>query len=219
MSMTKRQYRSNVIDLGGTYGAEMRLGNRIIDRAVQFAIDEVYRRIVAKRSWIFEKTATLADGDALPDDYVTMIDVYYTSGGHRVSFRYAPLPSLGGVKNNTSALGEADDPCYSLVDHKLITTPAGLSGISVVYNAKPTQLYNPQSQPIDTTVSNIPQDLDGLVIRGAFERVAILMAEEPDAFKMTQESIERVRQDNMQLYMEQMERLMTTKGANDVTVH
>lgn len=217
MAYTLKKYYDDVVDLAASYGVEIRLGKRHFYRAIQMSVDEVFRRIFPKRPQIFEKTATLADGDPLPSDYVAFQDVYMLDGsGNRIGFRFAPIPEIPAMKLNTTALATSTEPVFNLYRNatndplRFHTLPVAIASVQFVYTSKPTVLWDYQNTTgRETITSNLPEDTDQLVVRGAFERLTVMMVEEQDALNITQAGLERIQAANAELYMEHLTNVLS----------
>jgi hypothetical protein len=219
--MTAKGLLDIVRDIAGSYGVEIRLSDRLIYRSVQYSVDEMYRRIMPKRPEWFEKTAVLNDGSAMPSDFVSIVDVFSTIGGVLTGFRYATVPDIPALKNNTAAIADATEPAYARWGAAMHTIPAATNGFTLVYNGKPTQFYTPTATiaAMAATVVVMPEDTFRLIARGAFERISVMLVPETDALEITQASLERIQKDNQQLYLEQLQRLLeNSRGGIDVSV-
>lgn len=204
MAKTKAQYRGLVRELAGAYELEIKLSQPQIDKAIQNSIDEVFTHIFPKRPHLWRKTAVLNHGAALPTDWLGYAgNAWITDGsGNKSPFRYAPIPMIPAVKKNHMELATATEPVLYFCERKMFTVPAAIQNVSIEYFSQPVQLYG--ASVTDATPSDIPQDFDGVVVRGALDRLFTMMVEEKVALELTEAEFESIQKSNMELYSNQL---------------
>lgn len=195
MSLTKAQRRYRTKVLAEVYRTNIKLQDMEIDLNVERARDEVFRRFMSVRESLFRKSTTLADGDALPVDWVLAANRAVTSGGKKMAF--INVSDIGFTSNNTWGAATSTNACYYFCNQKFNTVPAGLTGNTVYYYYQPVRLAG-TSIP-DSTTDNMPQELEAAIIAGAFERCLQMMLEEADALKLTQVELDNTKE-SLQLF-------------------
>lgn len=198
MSRTLQDFESLVRELAASYELEIDLSPGIIRTAINRAVGEVYRYILPKRPYLYRRTATLADGAALPSDYLHYAGLAYIKDGtgKRTDFRYTPVAEIPAIKRNFILLGNAKNPALWISDKAIHTWPAAISGIQFEYWIRPLPMVDP------TETSATPPDMEMLVARCAFERCLIVMLGEKDSLAVTQDKLQKVQTENLALFTE-----------------
>lgn len=168
MSLTTQQRLNKLTIYANQYVPLEKLPPQLLVKFIEHSRDHVWRGIIIARDYLFRKTATVADGDAYPADFVSYANnAYYTYLAVVYPFAYLNTQEIGSATNNTFALGSNTTPKLYFTDHTIKTIPAGLSGITFEYIFQPTALSTTDLSVTD----EMPEDTEDMIVRGAFERV------------------------------------------------
>lgn len=192
MSLTLAQRLAKVEAYAMVYHRGIKLSDQLMIKNIERSRDEVYRRFLNTQENTFRKPVSLADGAALPADFVIFANNAYWTSGTNFPAALIEVEEIPEVYVNplVSAVSTGNKyACYYSADQKFNTIPAGLT-MTVEYYAKPAALF---TTPIDLTLTdNMPEDTEDAIARGAFERCLQVLLDEQTALPYTQAQIAAV---------------------------
>lgn len=201
MSLTLKQRLDWVKALGYVYHPSIALSDQMMCLNLQFARNEQYKLDLRVNEQNYRKTATVADADNLPDDFVMYADnAYYTNSGTVTPLKLIQIESLPGVKVNSCIKGFASQPVIYFANQKINTYPASITGITFEYYWKPDDLFDPVTPKADNTTDNMPAYTEPNIIRGAAERNLLMLMTRDQAMQLMQEKAINVAQINDAFY-------------------
>lgn len=201
MSLTMKQRRDWVKALGMVYHPEVELTPQLIDLNLQWSRNEQYKSDLRANEHNYRKSATLTDGDPLPDDFVLYADeAYYDNSGTNtplalISIFQVPFARTG----NTLIKGLATQPKLFFANQNVNTIPAGLS-FTFTYYWRPVDLFNPTSPVADSLEDNMPAYTEPNIVRGAAERNLVTVMSREQAMAIMQVRAQQAAVVNQEFY-------------------
>lgn len=164
-----------------TYKQQIRLQDQALIKCIERARDDVMFSMYSVQEALFRKSATLADTDPLPADYILgAARVYRESGGVRTSLTYIDVAVIADATVNPllKAVSSTVSPVWFIADQKFRTLPT-MSGVTFQYYAKKQVLaVDPPNLTLD---DEMPVDAVDAITAGAFEYMLNMIEEEGEA--------------------------------------
>ena len=199
MSLTIAQRLERLKVYSGQYIALDRIPDTFQIKLIERSRDHVFRAIIGERDFLFRTTATVADGDAWPADFISYSNnAYYVLSGANIPFRYITVRKIGSALKNKYALATATNPAIAFFDRKVHTYPAGISGVTMEYIKRPTALDG----AVVTTQDEMPEDTEDLIVRGAFERLLSQLVSDEQMLKIVNMTKEYVQMATQRYYLD-----------------
>lgn len=164
MAYTKADIRGLVKTEVLTYLPTIRLDPRTIDLNVHRAEMDVYRFITQLTAYenVFFYSTSVGDGDDFPVRFDFQSNVATTS--ENIPATYIDIQEVGFRNTNIYDLATEDSPSYAYCNQKIVIFPNTVT-LEFGHYKTPTDFSSPSV--LDTTESDIPDELSGLVTLAA----------------------------------------------------
>lgn len=192
--MTLGNHMARVKAYGMMYTPSVKFSDQIIALSLEWARDQAWISRIGIQEYNIRKSATLANGDALPADFV--LDArraHYTLTGVVTPLTYTDVKNLPGLLTNTAEKGLATHPYYWLSDQKFNCFPS-LTGVTYWYYYRPGRLVVYSGDDLVLTTDD-GMDVTAMdeITQGGFNRLLDVTEAEAVALKLNQEQLAELR--------------------------
>ena len=211
MAFTKGDIRGLVKQACLVYRSNIKLDDRTIDLNIQRATDEIFAASVNAKEWLFRKTASFADGDALPADFYMFANHAVDGSGTPVPASYIKASAKGFRETNKWDLATATSISYYTINQTIKIIPLASAPLTISYYFRPADLADPLVA--DATNSSMPDELKMLLAFGAARWCYQMLYDEAMALGLSQEERELFKS-SIDLYSIQYNLLQTREAKN-----
>lgn len=177
------------------------VSEQIIRLAVHLSRNDVYKRYLPQAEHLFRKSVSIADGAALPTDYVKYAEnATYTLSGSTYVFDYIPVEKIAAVKKQSMFKAYADQPKLAIYNQQVHTYPSGITIDNFEYYWYPVDLFAADNSIPTTTTDNMPQETEFATIRGATERAMRMLMGHDAMVQFLEKNRVQVEQATMEFY-------------------
>lgn len=195
--------------------ATLTLPEQMLRLNVHLSRNDIYKRYLPQKEFLFRKPISIADGAYLPADYVRYADnSTYTTGGHTYPFEYIPAEKIASVGASAIFKAFADCPKFAIIDQKVVTFPSGITIDNWEYYWHPVDLFASDNSIPGTTQDNMPPETEFAIVRGAFERSLRMQMGREAMQEFMEKNRAEVARATTEFYTEEFEETRELPGQN-----